>query len=113
MINRGAIVVRLQEPFVRWINEADPVVDDPGISLERANEDKTIYLITDDDADNLERWLKKNYMTLLEQELEEWYVDEMLWPKNRNRKMFNEWIEIECHSVILDTVDGQITDDET
>ena len=113
MINRGAIVVRLLEPFVRWINEADPVVDDPGISLESANEDKTIYLITEDDADNLERWLKKNYMTLFEQELEEWYVDETLWPKKRNRKMFNEWIEIECHSVILDTVGGRITDDET
>jgi hypothetical protein len=46
MINRGAIVVKLQEPFVRWINEADPVVGNPGISFESANEDKTIYLIT-------------------------------------------------------------------
>ena len=52
-------------------------------------------------------------MILFEQELEEWYVDEMLWPENRNRKMFNEWIEIECHSIILDTVDGNIIDDET
>ena len=42
MINRGAIVVRLQEAFVRWINEADPVVDGSGISVESANEDKTI-----------------------------------------------------------------------
>ena len=112
MINRGAIVVRLQEPFVRWINEANPVVDGLGMSLESANEDKTIYLITDDDAENLDRWLKENYMALFEQELEEWYVDETLWPENRNRKMFNEWIEIECHSVILDTVDGNIVDDE-
>jgi hypothetical protein len=113
VINRGAIVVRLQEPFVRWINEACPVVDGPGISLESANEDKTIYLITDNDAEKLDRWLKENYMILFEQELEEWYVDEMLWPENRNRKIFNEWIEIECHSIILDTVDGNIIDDET
>ena len=97
---------------MRWINEASPVVDAPGISLESANEDKTIYLISDDDAENLDQWLKESYMALFEQELEEWYVDETLWPENRNRKMFDEWIEIWCHSVLLDTVDGKIVDDE-
>ena len=34
MLNRTAIILRYQEPFVRWINEADPVVEEPNIDIE-------------------------------------------------------------------------------
>ncbi len=43
MINRSAVVLKYKDPFVRWINEADPHKDDPEITSESANDDKTVY----------------------------------------------------------------------
>ena len=112
MINRSAVILKCNEPFVRWINEADPYEDDPGITAEDANEDRTVYLITVDDGENIEKWISLNFKTLFENELESWYTDKSLWPKKRHRKIFNEWFEVECHTIIIDTVEKTIEDDE-
>jgi hypothetical protein len=53
LINRSAIILKYKEPFVRWINEADPYEADPGITLEDADEDQTVYLISEDDGENI------------------------------------------------------------
>ena len=37
VINRGAVILRCKEPAVRWINEADPYEDNPGLTLESVN----------------------------------------------------------------------------
>ena len=86
MINRAAVILRYKEPFVRWINDADPYEDNPGKTPENANKDRNVYLITDEDGETVEEWISLNYKTLFENELEGWYSDESLWPKNRNRK---------------------------
>jgi hypothetical protein len=36
-----------------------------------------------------------------------------LWPRKRDRKTFDEWFSVECHTVIIDTVGSIIEDDET
>ncbi|MFH2045295.1 MAG: hypothetical protein ABIK92_09125 [Pseudomonadota bacterium] len=112
MINRAAIILKYKEPFVRWINEADPYEDHKEITLESANEDRTVYLITVEEGENFGKWVSLNFKMLFENELEGWYTDESLWPKNRNKKTFNEWFDFECHTVIIDTVGGAIEDDE-
>ena len=112
MVNRGAVIVRYRKPFVQWINDANPVENSTEITLENANEDRTVYLITDADAENIEKWIRANFKTLFESELEGWYTDETLWPKKRDFKTFQEWCQFECHSLILDTVGGEIYDDE-
>ena len=71
-----------------------------------------MYLIKDGDAENVDTWIRENHIALFESELEDWYTDETLWPKNRDYKTFKEWFEVECHSVIMDTVGGEIYDDE-
>ena len=112
MINRAAVILKYKAPFIQWVNDADPYKDNPGITLERENKDCTVYLILEDDAENLEEWISFNFEQLFESEIEDWYTDESLWPKNRNRKLFDEWFDVECHSVLIDTVDGKIIDDE-
>ncbi|MBI4842720.1 MAG: hypothetical protein HY809_00125 [Nitrospirae bacterium] len=112
MVNRAAIILRYKEPFIRWINESDPDNPSPDITMESANEERTVYLISDTDAETYEKWIKSNYESLFEDELYAWYIDETLWPKNRTKKMFDEWFEVECHSVLIDTVGGDIFDDE-
>ncbi len=115
MINRAAIILKYKLPAVQWINEADPYHDDPGITLESVNSDRTVYLIMDRDADTpeaVEEWIKLNYELLFENELEGWYTDETLWPEKRDLKLFHQWFEIECHTLIQDTVGLPIEDDE-
>ena len=115
MINRAAIILRYKQKAVQWINEADPTVEEPGITVEDANNDSTIYLISDKDAEDatdVERWLKDNYEALFEAELASWYNDKGLWPKKRTYNLFQEWFSIECHTVIEDTVDEPLVDED-
>ena len=115
VLNRAAVILRYREPAVRWINQADPDVDGPEIGLKAANEEATVHLISDEDGDGpnaVNQWLKGNYQELFESELEEWYSDPELWPADRTLELFRAWFDVECHSVIVDTVGGQIYDDE-
>jgi hypothetical protein len=112
MINRAAVILRYKEPFVKWINESDPYNDNPGITAEEEINDRTVYLISDEDGENIDKWMSRNYKTLFENELGDWYTDESLWPKKRDKKMFDAWFDIECHTVIIDTLQGPIEDDE-
>jgi hypothetical protein len=115
MINRAAVILRYKKPAIDWINESDPGGDDPGITIESVNEERTVYLIREKDADtpaDVEEWINLNYDILFESELDGWYTDEDLWPGNRSIKLFRKWFDVECHTVIVDTVDEPIEDDE-
>lgn len=112
MVNRGAVILKYKEPFIQWINEADPIENTSVITISQANQERTVYLISDGDAENIKKWIRANHITLFENELEGWYTDESLWPKKRDYKTFMQWVDVECHSVILDTVGGEIYDDE-
>ena len=114
MINRAALILKYKEPAVKWINDADPD-GNPNITLEQVNNERTVYLIRDEDADApdiLKQWIKLNYKTLFESELEGWYVDESLWPQKRTLALFNKWFNYECHTVLVDKVDAPIVDDD-
>jgi len=116
VINRAALLLRYKEPAVRWINEADPKPDSREVTLEGVNEERLVYLISDEDADSpshVETWVRSNFQALFENELNGWYTDPSLWPKPLTYQLFQSWFEIECHSVIVDTVGGEIADDET
>ena len=115
MINRAAIILKYKAPAILWINEADPHNEDPGISAEEVNSDSPVYLISDEDADTpetVEHWIKLNHKIVFENELEGWYTDPSLWPKKRTLKIFKEWFNIECHTMLIDTVGGPICDDD-
>ena len=112
MINRAAVILKYKEPFIKWLTEVDPGDEDPGITMAEANDDSTVYLISEEDGENLDEWIALNYKTLFESELEDWYADASLWPKKRTEKMFHEWFEIDCHTAIYDTVDAPIVEDE-
>jgi hypothetical protein len=116
VLNRAALLLKYKEPAVRWINEAEPDPEGIKITIEDVNRERTVYLISDADADTDEdtrKWVKANFRLLWEWELEGWYTDERLWPTKRTLKKFDEWFDVECHTVLVDTVDGPVIDDET
>jgi hypothetical protein len=113
MINRGLIIIRFKQPFVDWVNEADPY---PGsgtrMSIEQVNDDSPAFLIHDYASEEFGNWLEECYELLFEQILEEWYVDPALWPQDRTLKLFKAWCDVEVHSMVVDMVDGPLEDDD-
>lgn len=115
MINRAALILKYLAPAIKWVNEADPYDGETDSTSEEINEDNTVYLISDKDSetpDTVEAWLKLNYKALFENELESWYTDESLWPKKRTFALFQKWFRYECHTILVDTVDAPILDDD-
>ena len=112
MLNRDLIVVRPKQPFVDWVNEADPYPDGSLKTLEEVNEDVSTFLVHDYASEDLDGWLKECYLHLFEAILEEWYVDEALWPQDRTLALFKRWCGIEIHSMVFDIVDGPLIDDD-
>ena len=115
MINRSAIILRYKEPAVRWINDADPHISKPDIKIESVNDDRTVYLVHDEVGDtptNIRKWIELNFEVLFENELEGWYTDPSLWPPKRKLSTFDAWFEVECHTVLVDTLSDPIMDDE-
>lgn len=114
MINRAAILLAYKQPAVNWINEADPYLRDPGLTLADVNCDRTVYLINEEYAESdvdVRGWIMRNYRALFEAELTGWYTDEALWPKHRDLALFDDWFEVQCHTVLIDLAGGPLFDD--
>ncbi|NND93055.1 MAG: hypothetical protein HKN42_19520 [Granulosicoccus sp.] len=115
MINRSAVILRYKAPAVAWINTADPHQEDPGITMQSVNQERTVYLISEGDGEDdasVAAWIEDNFRALFESEIHGWYLDESLWPELTGLKMFREWFDVESHSMIVDTVDAALEDDE-
>src|SRR5688500_4538363 len=102
-INRNAIVVSPLQPFLNWINGLSP--ESPVLEIEEG----TIYLIASKaDPEEVEKWLKKNFDKIFQNELNDWHEDESDWPAKRTYDQFTKWFKIEIVTMILDIEDSPI-----
>ena len=81
--------------------------DDPALTLEKLIEDSAAYLIPEQDMD-AEAWLKHNFKTIFEIELDGWCGDPSLWPKDRSMKTFKKFFRVLYSSTVIDLGDGPI-----
>lgn len=110
-INRSLIILKPKQPFLDWLKTQDDKLED--LTLERLAEDSTAYLIPelwDDKAQD--EILKVLYADLFEEELEAWWQDETVWPKKRSFKTFEEWFEVDFHSLVFDLCLEPLYDEE-
>ena len=113
MLNRDLLIVRYRQPFVDWVNEADPhPAGGSHITLESANEDSSVFLIHEFASEEFESWLESCYQPLFDNILGEWYTDPALWPQDRTLELFKAWCDFEVHSMVLDYVDEPLIDDD-
>jgi hypothetical protein len=80
MLNRAALILRYKQPFVDWINAADPSPTSHTLTLAEVNQEHTVYLVEVEDEDDLAEWLARHHEELFEQELNGRYTDPALWP---------------------------------
>ena len=57
MPNGAALIVRYKQPFVDWINAADPSPTSHTLTLAEVNQEHTVYLVGFEDEDEPCRWL--------------------------------------------------------
>jgi len=103
-LKRSAIVITPQQPFFDWL-----LLHDPKMAIDDEMKEGEVYLLPDyETKKGMEHWLKKNFDELFEEQLNNWYVDETMWPQNRTFRMFNQWFHYSLHTMISDTQKGFI-----
>ncbi|MCJ7700618.1 MAG: hypothetical protein MUO62_03465 [Anaerolineales bacterium] len=100
-INRNLIIVKPKQPYVDWINVQPD--QEPPVSLAYIQRDCHIYLIPEmvNEEEALE-YIQAFKLEIFEIELDSWSRDTKIWPKKRTPAMFDEWFELEFHSMIFD-----------
>lgn len=112
MLNRAALILRYKQSFVDWINAVDPSPSSAVLTLADLEDERTVYLVEVEDLDDLERWLARNHEWLFEEELNGWYTDPDLWPRDRSLKKLKDWCSFELNTVVIDTGSTPLEDDD-
>lgn len=112
MLNRAALILRYKQPFVDWINAVDPSPSAEVLTLADVEEERTVYLVEVEDQEGLARWLRRHHKELFEEELNGWYTDPDLWPRDRSLKKLKEWCSFELNTVVVDTGTTPLEDDD-
>jgi hypothetical protein len=103
-LKRSAIVLIPSQPFFNWLQQHDPAMIIP-----EEIKEGDIYLLPDyETKEEIEKWLKKNFKELFEEQLFNWYTDETMWPQKRTFKLFGEWFNYSLHTMLFDTQKGMI-----
>jgi hypothetical protein len=110
-INRNVVVIKPKAPLLDWVNSLPDNIDD--VNKEDVNQDCTTYLIPETyGRDDAVKYIEDIYREIFQIELISWRRDKSSWPKRRTLKMFNDWFELEVHSMVIDTVDEFIAKED-
>ena len=102
MVNRHAITAKPRQPLLTWINALYPDMSEDG-------SETTVYLVNArNTSEDTEKWLKRNFNEIFENELNERHTDENDWPQKRTYKLFKEWFDTEIHTTVVDIEDSPI-----
>ncbi len=106
------MIVSAKEPFIDWIFSIREAHYGQGqVSREdinkRAAEKKNAYLIPAGNSMQPGGFIREKYAEIFENELRDWCLKTGLWPENRSREVFREWLGCEFYPVVFDTVPGR------
>ena len=110
LIDRWALLVRYQEPYLRWAASLDEEAPAHGAAY---SDHTSIYLVPEDlSEDEASFPVKDCFKAIFEQELEDWCTDATLWPKRRDLATFKAWFEVSVQSVVMDLAEGPVRVEE-
>jgi hypothetical protein len=107
LVNRSALVVKPQAPFLDWLHGADPTSH--ALQLQDLVREPTIYLIPEcETRDEVARVLQELCEEIFVDQLEGWHRDQAAWPKDRSFDVFRRWFDIQHHSILMDLCDDPL-----
>ena len=104
-INHNAVWIEPTAVFLEWAQRFPDL--DSELTLDELLKDSTAYLIPEQE-DEPDSWLKRNFKTIFEIELDGWCTDISLWPKDRSFKSFKKFFAVHFCSLVIDLGKGSI-----
>ena len=107
-VNRSAMMLEPVQAYLEWARGCPEAI--PDLTLKELGEEGTVYLIpeTNDEPD---KWLRRNFVAMFENELEAWYTDRDFWPRDRSFKSFKKFFKVQFCSIVLDLGKGSLEKD--
>jgi hypothetical protein len=100
-INRSAVVVKLKQPYVDWARRATD-----GLASTLPGQLGTVYLFPEfTTREEGEALLEQVCQAIFETELEQWGVDQEVWPRERDWDSLHQWFDVELHANVWETVE--------
>jgi len=110
-INRAALIVKPKKPFFDWLLNTSNEYDKPEDRLKpemldtEVPDSKHVYLIPIYDEDKqYNGFLKKHCIEIFNSELNGWFMDPDMWPKDRSWKEFKKWFEYDIQTMVYDMI---------
>ena len=99
---RSAVIVRPCWPYLMWArtNDADGLAQ--SVFEDLRSEPHTYLLPETKGPRSQQEVLSAFWRSMFDVMLEHWVTDEVLWPNDRTRAMFEDWFEIQMCSVAQD-----------
>jgi hypothetical protein len=107
-VNRAAVVLEPAQAYLEWARECPETI--PDLTLKGLGEEGTVYLIPETNNEP-DKWLRRNFVAMFENELEAWYTDRDFWPKDRSFKSFKKFFKVRFCSIVLDLGKGSLEKD--
>jgi hypothetical protein len=96
-INRIAVTLIPTEACLDWINSCD----DDKMTLDEVQKDPTVFLVPEGRGEP-ESQVRRHFKAMFEEELNSWYTDPTLWPKDLSFNAFKKFFVIHVPSMVID-----------
>ncbi|WP_320005670.1 hypothetical protein [Maridesulfovibrio sp.] len=113
VVNRIVAIVKPRQPFLNWAKALPDAGGVPTLTLADLHVDCMTFLVPEyEDNTKALEYILKNSREIFELELESWDLRVELWPKNRDRRLFKKWFDVEIHSQVIDLAKKRIEHEE-
>jgi hypothetical protein len=116
-LNRASVILKPRQPVIDWLNSVDDLLDLPRrLAIDPLNEHGDIFLIPDSELvesrEQAVAWIEKRWRDFFEFELNQWIIDDTLWPQKLTLKLFREWFDVEYRSMVWDLGQEPLTHED-
>jgi hypothetical protein len=102
-----AIILVPTEACLDWINSCDT----KKMTLEEIRREPTVFLLPEGRGE-MESQVQRHYKAMFEEELNSWYTDPSMWPKDLSSRTFKKFFTIQVSSMVFDLGKGIIVKDD-
>lgn len=113
VINRTAVTVVGDQPYVDWTLNTDGDVNKGTLTVARAKTYGSAFLLPEFELEeDVQEWIEENAGWMFEFQLSAWTDDESTWPAVRDLKTFRAWFRLDIHNIVIDVADDDIEGEE-
>lgn len=107
LINRGILIIKPNTYFLDWLNQLpDNIPVESPYSIEDIRQDCTTFLLPDVVSEGSIDFIIEPIKTnLFEMELADWCTNPEWWPADRTNETFDQWFDLEYHSMVWDLLE--------